>query len=333
MPILMRATAVVLIFAGACHSPLIAAEDATPLTQEPSAADVSQRDAALDQLLSERDSPAALQAAIAKARQHGVSEQAILEARFLFQVDRHDDDAIAAMLPEFSKRNEEFNLEESKVFATKEDWLATYEYVQALAALKKGDKAAFKQHITEAFWLSPGQGAAFAPHIDRLRLDEAMRAVKIDFTAEFGIMNSTATESLKKNLGDNQALLLHFWSPWSDEGESGMTDFAVTAKALAAHHIAVASILPEASDKLLRDARDSIKEIAPPLPGAWLVDRREQSLHRTLRVQAFPTMVLVATDGTILFNGDPAADGLWAALRKINPEIRRPALAEPPERP
>jgi hypothetical protein len=91
--------------------------------------------------------------------------------------------------------------------------------------------------------------------------------------------------------------------------------------------------LPEASDKLLRDARDSIKEIATPLPGAWLIDRREQPLHRTLRVQAFPTMVLVATAGTILFNGDPAADGLWAALRKINPEIRRPALVEPPERP
>jgi hypothetical protein len=44
-------------------------------------------------------------------------------------------------------------------------------------------------------------------------------------------------------------------------------------------------------------------------------------------------MVLVAKDGAILFNGDPTADGLWDALRKINPELRRPALKEPPERP
>ncbi|MEO0016958.1 MAG: hypothetical protein RLZZ522_241 [Verrucomicrobiota bacterium] len=328
MPILMRATDVVLIFAGVFLTALSAAETAAPLTQESPAASVSLSDAALEQLLSERGSPVALQAAIERARKHGVSEQAILEARFLFQVDRQDDAAIAAMLPEFSKRNEGFKLEESKIFATREDWLATYEYVQALAALKKRDKAAFKQHITEAFWLSPGQGAAFAPHIDRLRLEEAMSAVKIDFTAEFGIMNSTATQSLKKILGDNHALLLHFWSPWSDEGESGMADFALTAKTLAAHHIAVASLLPEDSEKLLRDAVVSIKKIPPPAPGAWLVDRWQQSLHRVLRVQAFPTMVLVATDGTILFNGDPAADGLWAALQKVNPEIHRPALAE-----
>ncbi len=325
----MRAAVIALIFASVIHGALTAADDVAPPSGEATAGDASQRDAALEELLSERDSLAALQAAIERSRKHGVSEQAILEARFLFQVDRQDDAAIAAMLPEFSKRNEGFKLEESKIFATREDWLATYEYVQALAALKKGDKAAFKQHITEAFWLSPGQGAAFAPHIDRLRLEEAMSAIKIDFTAEFGIMNSSATQSLKKILGDNRALLLHCWSPWSDEGESGMADFALTAKALAAHHIAVASLLPEASEKLLRDAADAIKEIAPPAPGAWLIDRRPQSLHRILRVQAFPTMVLVATDGTILFNGDPAADGLWVALQKLNPEIHRPALAEP----
>jgi hypothetical protein len=329
----MRATAVALILASALHCALIAAADAAPPTQASTATDPSQRDAALEQLLAERASPAALQTAIDKARKHGVTEQAILEARFLFHVDRHDDDAIAAMLPDFKKRNESFKLEESQIFATKEDWLATYEYVQAIDALKKGDKAAFKQHITEAFWLSPGQGAAFAPHIEKLRLDEAMRAVKIDFNLEFEIINSTASESLKKILGDNQALLLHFWSPWNDESAGSMADFVVTAKTLVARHIAVVSVLPEASPKLLRDARESIKDLGKPLPGAWFIDLKQQPLHRLLRVQSFPTMVLVAKDGAILFNGDPTADGLWDALRKINPELRRPALKEPPERP
>ena len=36
------------------------------------------------------------------------SEQAILEARFLYHVDRREDDAIAAMLPEFLKQQEHF---------------------------------------------------------------------------------------------------------------------------------------------------------------------------------------------------------------------------------
>jgi hypothetical protein len=329
----MRAPATVLVIASVLHCAIIAAENPIPASEVPPEVNASQRASALEQLLATRESPAALQAAIEHARKNGVGEQAILEARFLFQVDRHDDDAILAMLPDFIRRNAAFKLEESVIFATKEDWLASYEYVQALAALKKGDKAAFKQHITEAFWLSPGQGAAFAPHIEKLRLDEAMRTVKIDFTTEFAIINSTTTQSLKKILGDNRALLLHIWSPWSSEGESGMTDFVVTAKALAAHHIAVASILPEDSPELLRDAGESIRNIAPPPPGAWLIDQRQHPFHRTLRVRSFPTMVLVAADGTVLFNGDPAADGLWDALRKINPEVRRPALPADPDRP
>ena len=78
----------------------------------------------------------------------------------------------------------------------KEDWLAVIEYVQAIAALKKGDKAAFKTHITEAFWLSPRQASAFAPHIDRMRLEEAMRAVKIDFETKLHRARRTATPSL-----------------------------------------------------------------------------------------------------------------------------------------
>jgi hypothetical protein len=59
------------------------------------AADVSQREIALDKLLSERGPAAALDQVIAEARKTGVSEQAILEARFLYHIDRSEDEAIA----------------------------------------------------------------------------------------------------------------------------------------------------------------------------------------------------------------------------------------------
>ena len=315
---------------------LVAAEKlphpAAPAAVAPAPA-VSPRDVALDRLLTERESPAAFQAAIKQARKVDIHEQVILEARFLFLVDRHDDAAIAALLPEFIKHRATFKLEDSKIFASKDDWLAVNEYVEAIAALNNGDKDAFKQHITEAFWLSPRQGAAFAPHIERLHLEDAMRTIKIDFAAEFSTINSTGRESLKKLLGTNQALLLHFWSPWSDESEAAMPDFSVTAKALASNNIAVVSILPDDSVKALAAARTSLKQLGAKPPGAWLVDRPSPSLSRELRVQSLPTMVLVATDGRILFNGHPADDGLWQALRKINPAIHRPALAGDPHAP
>jgi hypothetical protein len=161
---------------------------AEPSSPQSAAAEVTAaaRQAACEKILSERESPAALDRAITAARAAGVSEQAMLEARFLYHVDRREDEAIAAMLPEVLKQREAFKLEDSAIFSVEEDWLAVVEYVQAITALGKGDKIAFKNHITEAFWLSPRQAAAFSPHIESLRLEERMAAVRIAWRAYRG---------------------------------------------------------------------------------------------------------------------------------------------------
>lgn len=141
---------------------------------------LSAKEEIMEQLFSERDSSEALAQAILSARKLGVSEQAILESKFLFHVDRAEDAELAKMLPQLLKQSEHFKLSESEIFGSEDDWLAIVEYVRAIAALQVGDKQAFKKHITEAFWLSPRQGAAFAPHIERLRLMDAMSEVEID---------------------------------------------------------------------------------------------------------------------------------------------------------
>ena len=140
---------------------LVAAEKlphpAAPAAVAPAPA-VSPRDVALDRLLTERESPAAFQAAIKQARKVDIHEQVILEARFLFLVDRHDDAAIAALQPEVIKHRATFKLEDSKIFASKDDWLAVNEYVEAIAALNNGDKDAFKpSHPTSSgsIWKTP----------------------------------------------------------------------------------------------------------------------------------------------------------------------------------
>ena len=215
----------------------------------------SPREVALDNLLSERDSAEALEAVVKAARENGIKDQAILEARFLYHVDRREDDAIAAMLPEFLKQQELFKIEDSAIFSVKEDWLAVTEYVQAIASLKKGDKDAFKSHITEAFWLSPRQASAFAPHIDRLRLEESMRAVKIDFETRLIALAGGDAVSLASLMRDKKAMILHFWSPASRECEASMPDFVITAKALAEKGVAVVSILPDSKPETIADAR------------------------------------------------------------------------------
>jgi hypothetical protein len=299
-----------------------------PKPEEDPYASLPPQRAALERMLSERGPSATFEAAVTKAREQGVGEQAILEATFLYHVDRREDDKLAAMLPEFLKRRDSFKIDESEIFAVREDWLAVVEYVQAIAALLKDDRDGFKKHITEAFWLSPRQGSAFAPHIDRLRLDEAMRGVKIDPATALAPMSGGAPVALSSLMKDRKALLFHFWSPWSRECEESMPDFKTTALQLGKHGIAVASLLFEATPDAVADARKIVGALGTPPPGAWLVDRDKDSLHRMLRIQSVPSMVLVSPEGRVLFNGHPSEDRLWEALAALAPEVKRPVLEE-----
>ncbi len=283
----------------------------------------SAREIALDNLLSERGSLKEFEAVAAAAREKGIAAQAILEARFLFHVDRREDEDIAAMLPEFLAGRDRFNIGDSAIFGVKEDWLAVVEYVQAIASLKKGDKDGFKSHITEAFWLSPRQASAFAPHIDRMRLEEAMRQVRIDFETQLTDLDGKPV-SLKELSAGNKAMLLHFWSPTSPGSEASLPDYAATAKALGGKGLAMVSIMPGEPPAVLTAARALFAAPGSRPPGAWLADRTENPLARELRVQALPVFVLVSNEGRVLFNGEPADDGFWDALKAIDPLLARP---------
>ncbi len=288
---------------------------------------LSTKESALDRLLSERESSGAFQAAVEHAKKAGVTPQAILEARFLYHVDLQEDAAIAALLPDFIQQRELFKIEDSAIFSVKEDWLAVNEYVQAIAALKGGDKNSFKTHITEAFWLSPKQASAFAPHIDRMRLEDAMSSVKVDFEMKLLTVSRGDAVTLRTLMTDKKAMLFHFWSPASRECVASFPDYVMTAKALSAKGISMVSILPEQSPKILTEARALLAPLGPEAPGSWLIDHPENSIARDFRVQTMPLFVLVSSEGHILFNGDPTEDSLWDALKKINPEIRRPEMS------
>ncbi len=298
------------------------------LAQEvpPPESPLSPREDAIEQLLSERESPAALKKAIEAARNLKVSEQAILEARFLFHVDRAEDKEIAALLPEFLALKDKFSLDESETFACLDDWLAVTEFVHALDALEKNDKDGFKRHITEAFWLSPRQAAAFAPHIERIRLMDAMKSVRVDFGKVYTDTLTGQPADFGTIIGTKKGLLLHFWSPWSQECQATIADFLISAEYLSANDVAVASVLPETSAKVIADAKTMLSSLEETIAGSWIVDSKLNPVSAQLKVQSVPVVVLVSPDGAVLFNGHPTDEEFWRSLGKINPAIVRPEM-------
>jgi len=239
-----------------------------------------------------------------------------------------EDAEIAALLPEVERRKADFNLEDSEVFAAEDDWLAVTEYIRAIASLKQGDSAGFKKHITEAFWLSPRQGAAFAPHIERMRLMDAMKAVKVDFDKKYKDSLDGKMVSLGEVLGDGKGLLLHFWSPWSRECEATLADFFLTAEHVIPKGVGVVSILPETTAKVNADAKAMLLATGKDVPGRWIVDSKKAPVSHQLKVQSVPVVVLLSADGRILYNGHPAEENFWKALGTLGPGILRPEMRE-----
>ncbi len=293
--------------------------------QQPSQEDkpASPKEAAMEKIFSSMgaaDFPAALK----EAQSAGIHPQVLLEARFLHLVDLRDETALAALAPELLKQADSFDADTSEVFSVKEDWLAIVHYTQALAALQKGDKAGFKNHITEAFWLSPRQGQAFAPHIDRLRLDEAMAAVTLDPQRPVSMQGGAQASTLGQLMKGKKATLIHFWSPMSQEVQLNLADFILTTMSCQDQNIAVISVLVGQYPGILEDAESIRKEDADKAQCAWVVDSNKNSLANLLRITDLPTMVIVSPEGKILFNGHPSDNNFWGTMLKIAPQFKRP---------
>ena len=282
------------------------------------------------QALFECEDEKALKEAITSAQEAGTPRQAILEARFLFLVDRGDFAAVAALGPVLKEQKASFRIDDSVIFSVQEEFFSIIEYCYALGALEKGDLTRFKHHITEAFWLSPRQATAFAPHIDRLRRDQALAGTKIDFNRRFTRQRDGKEVALRALAKQSEYLVIHFWSPWSNESKAHLPDFLAMVKELNTHKIPVASILIEPGNEALTEANKFRAALPSGEIGDWIVDNLQASLARKLRVLELPTITVLKIDGSVLFSGHPSEKQLWSALQEIDPKLKRPRVVSAP---
>ena len=285
------------------------------------------KDLLLDALMNAADLPA-LNQAILDAKKSGLPEQMLLEARFVFLVNEDDRPALAALAPELEAHLPKFSSDNTMLFAVREDFESIIQYTKALGALEKKDHALFKKHITEAFWLSPSHAAQFAPLINDLRMEEAMKKITLDLNRSFEDQrNQNGKTTLTQALQKSPAVLLHFWSPWVQQSISAMPEIAIVSKTLIENKIPVVSVLIGASPESRKDADAFLQAEGKDQPGHWIVDSEKNALGSTLRISSFPSVALLSPDGKILFNGDPADKRLWAKLAMLNPQIKPPTIS------
>lgn len=271
--------------------------------------------------------PKAFADLIIKAKELKVNQQIILEATFLYHVDLAEYDKIVTLTEKFSLAKKDFDPNISQIFSTTEDWSSVIEYGLALKALKANNIPLFKKHIQEAFWLSPSKGAAFAPHINQLHTQNAMKGIQLKHELSFFQVNAKDDISLASMLENKKALIFRFWSPWSQNIEANLPLTKHLAEQCKQHNISFASILISRDAQGITDNLQVIEELKNTLPSYWLADSEESTMTKKLRVTDLPTIVIISTDGKILYNGTLQEPQLWQTLKTIAPEIKAiPAL-------
>lgn len=284
--------------------------------------------ALIERLFEERE-PKAFEATYLAASSGGVKLQTLIEARFLFLVDQNDFKQLGKFSKTLVAQKKAFNIDDSLVFAVPEDFYAIVEYAQAVAALNKKDQSGFKKHITEAFWLSPAQANIFGRLVDEERMRESMEQLVIDLSRPLPAQLPTEkAQPLTKYIGQAKGIVLHFWSPWARESIESMEDFYTTVSVLEKNKIPTASVLLSGAPESRQDADLFVNENRAETTAPWLTDFEKNTLGSRLRIQAFPTVVLLSKEGKILFNGHPAQEQFWEQLRFIAPGITRPSAPE-----
>ncbi len=262
--------------------------------------------------------------AYTNAQQAGINPQVLLEAKFLNLVDLGNHAAIADLVPELIKHQRSFDPNHSEIFAIKDDWIAIVHYAQALEALESNDKQSFKKHITEAFWLSPRQAHAFGPHIEKLRLEEAMQSTQLPLDKLIKSQQTYTTKTLASYTKDSSGIVLYFWNPMSQEIQMQLPDFIITTQACDKNNISVLAILTGKYPDITADAETIRKASATNAKCTWLIDTKKNSLASLLWVRNLPTAIIASPDGEILFNGHPTDEKFWTTLKKLSPTFKRP---------
>ena len=163
-------------------------------------------DTGLKKLFDPNLSAADLEKAAAEAAHDGVPKQAVAEAKLVWGLRHQDTEFLEKALPELEAAAKNFKKEYSAGVGSAEDFLGLLSYIKGLAAMKKGDEAGFKQHITEAFWTSPEQAQLFAQAITNQRSAQKMAKVALDLKLPITTSKGEAT-TLGDQLGTNKAIL------------------------------------------------------------------------------------------------------------------------------
>lgn len=274
-------------------------------------------DEAMEMLTNAR-STEQIEAVAAKARQAGVTNQRIAEAKLLFGIKTQDAAYLKTLLPELDVIAQKFEQQASLAgIRTVEQWRGLMSYAEAVVSMEQRNQDQFREHITEAMWNFPQQAELFGQAIERFQLQQKMDMWVIDFSTP--LIEAGASETtLGALIGSKKALLLFFWS---SNVEASVQTLDAAEKLY--HHlrgsnieVATVNVGTTEAESTTEKVRDGKKLTLP-----CLIESGERILVRQMEITSLPRAILITQQGRVFFHGHPMDNAIWKALKRVVPTV------------
>ncbi|MBL9145834.1 MAG: redoxin domain-containing protein [Verrucomicrobiaceae bacterium] len=274
-------------------------------------------DEAMEMLTSAR-STEQIEAAAAKARRAGITNQRIAEAKMLFGIKTQDAAYLKMLLPDLEIIAQKFEQQPSLAgIRTVEQWRGLVSYTEAMVSMEQRNQDKFREHITDAIWNFPQQAELFGQAIEKFQLQQKMDMWVIDFSTP--LIEAGASETtLGALIGSKKALLLFFWS---SNVEASVQTLEAAEKLY--HHLRGSNIVVATVNVGTTEAESTTEKVRDEkkLTLPCLVESSQRVLVRQMEITSLPRAILITQQGRVIFHGHPMDDSIWKSLKRVVPTV------------
>jgi hypothetical protein len=268
----------------------------------------AQNEAELIKQLTQADSKQELDTMLVTARELGLPEQILTEAKLTYGLRREDSVYLKSLLPELERAITNFKRGQSGIaLASVDQFRGLVACANGIIALDDGQTEVFKQRLQEAVWLFPEQASFIGRSIVRYQLMQRLSRQSLDLTSPLPCFKHNPI-SLSDISSGAPGQLLIFWSAESKEALEQWKSMAPQMRQLTAEGFPASGVM------IGQDKEGQWKQDQPIV----LLDT-DQQLSRALEISYFPTAVLLSAQGRVLYHGHPFEPGLWRKVRQLAP--------------